>query len=237
MYKTLFTKKPVIREIHLGGGTPTFFSPFHLKALIAGISDGCEIALHHEFSVEVHPNYTTKKHLEALRMCGFNRISVGVQDFDPNVQFLIHRLQTFERTREVIDDARALGFSSVNVDLIYGLPGQSIYSIEHTMDRVKELDPDRIAYYSYAHVPWKSRGQRRYSDDDVPKAEKKIEMYQKGSARLEALGYVSIGMDHFAKPCTEISWDIPPPVIVLLLVWGHLLLVMHGVVLLRMKKT
>lgn len=204
MYKTLFSKKPIIREIHLGGGTPTFFSPFHLNALISAITDDAFIAPHHEFSVEVHPNYTTRKHLEALYASGFNRISVGVQDFDPNVQFLINRLQTFERTKEVISQAREIGFTSVNVDLIYGLPGQSIFSIEHTIERIQELDPDRIAFYSYAHVPWKSKGQRRYSDNDLPKADKKIEMYQKGSARLQALGYVSIGMDHFAKPSDQL---------------------------------
>ncbi len=199
MYKSLFSKKPIIREIHLGGGTPTFFSPFHLSTLISAITDDAFIAPHHEFSVEVHPNHTTKKHLEALRAAGFNRISVGVQDFDPNVQFLINRLQTFERTQEVINDARELGFKSVNVDLIYGLPGQSIFSIEHTIDRIQELKPDRIAFYSYAHVPWKSKGQRRYSDNDVPKASRKIEMYQRGSERLKELGFMSIGMDHFAQ--------------------------------------
>jgi oxygen-independent coproporphyrinogen-3 oxidase len=127
-----------------------------------------------------------------------------VQDFDPNVQFLINRLQTFERTKEVIDEARAIGFSSVNIDLIYGLPGQSVFSIEHTIDRVRDLNPDRIAYYSYAHVPWKSKGQRRYGDEDVPKAAKKIEMYQRGSERLNALGFENIGMDHFAKPSDKL---------------------------------
>lgn len=204
MYKKLFSKEPVIREIHLGGGTPTFFSPFHLNALISGIMHGATLSPQHEFSVEVHPNHTTSKHLEALYACGFNRISVGVQDFDPNVQFLINRLQTFERTQEVIDQARAIGFTSVNIDLIYGLPGQSVFSIEHTIDRVQELNPDRIAYYSYAHVPWKSKGQRRYTDEDVPNATRKIEMYQRGSERLHALGFESIGMDHFAKPSDKL---------------------------------
>lgn len=204
MYKSLFSKKPIIREIHLGGGSPTFFSPFHLNALISGLTHGADLAPQYEFSVEVHPNHTTSKHLEALYACGFNRISVGVQDFDPSVQFLINRLQTFERTKEVIDQARVIGFTSVNIDLIYGLPGQSVFSIEHTIDRVQELNPDRIAYYSYAHVPWKSKGQRRYTEEDLPQATKKIEMYLRGSERLHALGFESIGMDHFAKPSDKL---------------------------------
>ena len=200
MYRALLADTPVIREIHLGGGTPTFFSPEHLKQLINGITKHAIVANDHAFSVEVHPNYTNEQHLVALQEVGFNRISLGVQDFDPVVQFIINRPQTFEQTQHVIKTARALGFTGVNIDLIYGLPKQTNDSIKLTMDKVKELMPDRIAFYSYAHVPWKSKGQRRYTDEDVPVAEEKLQMYQTGSAYLHQLGFSHIGMDHFALP-------------------------------------
>lgn len=200
MYFDLFPQKPTIREIHLGGGTPTFFSPENLKKLIHGITNSCNISNEHEFSIEVHPNYTTLAHLQALKEVGFNRISLGVQDFDPIVQFVINRIQTLEQTKQVIDWARDLAYNSVNIDLIYGLPKQTLQSIEHTFGKVALLKPDRIAFYSYAHVPWKSKGQRRYSDKDVPKAEEKISMYDLGNTILQKMGFVNIGMDHFSLP-------------------------------------
>lgn len=200
MYLDFLPDSPLIREIHLGGGTPTFFSPENLKLLIEGLKQKCRIAENFEFSVEVHPNYTNTEHLKALYEVGFRRISMGVQDFDPAVQFIINRIQTPEQTKRVIDTARNLGYTSVNIDLIYGLPKQTAESIRHTIGIVKELMPDRIAFYSYAHVPWKSKGQRRYSDEDVPGAEAKTAMYGLGSSLLEDMGFISIGMDHFALP-------------------------------------
>jgi oxygen-independent coproporphyrinogen-3 oxidase len=199
-YRAFLPGKPVIREIHLGGGTPTFFAPHNLQKLINGLTTDCTIANDHEFSVEVHPNHTTYEHLKTLRSLGFNRISLGVQDFDPVVQFIINRIQSFERTKEVIDWARELGYASVNIDLIYGLPKQTVDSIIDTIQKVKQLMPDRIAFYSYAHVPWKSKGQRRYTDEDVPVAAEKLKMYSKGNELLSKIGFVSIGMDHFALP-------------------------------------
>lgn len=198
MYRDLLPFKPVIREIHLGGGTPTFFSPENLVLLIKGITAGSSIPDSHEFSVEVHPNYTRKEHLEVLSDAGFNRISVGVQDFDPGVQYIINRIQSFEKTKEVIDWARELGYDSINVDLVYGLPMQVVKNIENTIGKIKELRPDRIAFYSYAHVPWKSKGQRRYTESDLPTTEAKWEMYQRGKDLLTAAGFQAIGMDHFA---------------------------------------
>lgn len=200
IYRSQFPSKPIIREIHLGGGTPTFFSPEHLKKLIDTITADATVPDDHAFSVEVHPNYTQDAHLIALRDAGFNRISLGVQDFDPAVQFIINRIQTFEQTKKVVDAARALGYTSVNFDLIYGLPKQTTDSIAYTMQFVQQLMPDRIAFYSYAHVPWKSKGQRRYTDEDVPKAAEKLAMYAAGSQHLQQLGYTHIGMDHFALP-------------------------------------
>ncbi len=200
IYRSWLPTKPLIREIHLGGGTPTFFSPENLKRLIEAITGDAEVDAAHEFSVEVHPNYTTEEHLAALASVGFNRISMGVQDFDPVVQFIINRIQTFEKTREVVEWSRALGYGSVNIDLVYGLPKQTLDSIELTVRNIGELMPDRIAFYSYAHVPWKSKVQRRYTGADLPDAEEKWQMYHRGSAMLQAMGFTSIGMDHFALP-------------------------------------
>jgi oxygen-independent coproporphyrinogen III oxidase len=200
MYRAFLPGTPRIREIHLGGGTPTFFSPDNLLRLIRGLTAGAEIPPDHEFSIEVHPNYTTEEHLEALASVGFNRISLGVQDFDPVVQFVINRPQTFEKTKEVVDWARKHGFSSVNIDLVYGLPRQTLASVEHTIGHIRTLRPDRIAFYSYAHVPWKSKVQRRYTDDDLPKAADKWAMYHRGRAMLLESGFSAIGMDHFALP-------------------------------------
>jgi oxygen-independent coproporphyrinogen III oxidase len=200
MYLKIFPSKPIIREIHLGGGTPTFFAPEALAQLITMITSSGSIAPHHEFSLEVHPNYTKVEHLKALRDVGFNRISIGVQDFDPRVQFIINRMQSFEQTKLIVDESRKLGFESINIDLVYGLPMQTTASVELTIQNIKQLNPDRIAFYSYAHVPWKSKGQRRYTDEDVPKAKEKMEMYETGSKLLREMGYQSIGMDHFALP-------------------------------------
>lgn len=200
LYLDILPGKPVIREIHLGGGTPTFFSPPNLWKLIHGITSNSIIAADHAFSIEAHPGNTTEAHLQALSGAGFNRISVGVQDFDPVVQQAINRIQTFEQTKLVIDKARKLGYSSINVDLVYGLPLQTIRGVEETIQKITALMPDRIAFYSYAHVPWKSKVQRRYTDDDLPAASEKLAMYQRGKELLTAAGYESIGMDHFALP-------------------------------------
>jgi oxygen-independent coproporphyrinogen-3 oxidase len=200
MYKAHFPSQPLIREIHLGGGTPTFFSPENLTRLVQGITAGCGIADAHEFSVEVHPNYTKEQHLSALRQVGFNRISLGVQDFDPEVQFIINRMQSFDKTKEVVDWSHKHGLHSINIDLVYGLPKQTQRSIELTMELLKELQPDRIAFYSYAHVPWKSKGQRRYTEADLPSAQEKWQMYHQGRELLMAQGFIPIGMDHFALP-------------------------------------
>jgi oxygen-independent coproporphyrinogen-3 oxidase len=200
MYKELMDLKPIIREIHLGGGTPTFFSPANLNRLIEGITNDCIIPEDHEFSVEVHPNYTKREHLEAMHRIGFKRISVGIQDFDPNVQYIINRVQSFEKTKEVIDWARELGYNSINVDLVYGLPKQSVENVVFTIGQIKKLRPDRIAFYSYAHVPWKSKGQRRYTEEDLPTADAKWKMYHRGRELLIQEGFNAIGMDHFALP-------------------------------------
>ena len=204
LYRRLMSQTPVIREIHLGGGTPTFFSPQNLKKLLDAILKFSIVHPQHEFSIEGHPNNTTKQHLKLLYSLGFRRISYGVQDLDPEVQRVINRIQPFENVKQATENARAAGFTSVNFDLIYGLPLQNIQSIENTISQVITLKPDRIAFYSYAHVPWTSRGQRLFNETDLPGAEEKILLYLKGKELLTAHGYTDIGMDHFALPHDEL---------------------------------
>lgn len=198
MYVDLFTGRPRIKEIHLGGGTPTFFSPENLKELLEGILSKTEICKNAEFSFEAHPNNTTIEHLKALKELGFTRLSMGIQDFDPKVQEIVNRTQPFENVERVTRQARELGYKSVNFDLIYGLPLQKRSSVIDTINKVKLLKPDRIALYSYAHVPWVKPGQRRFTEMDLPEDEEKRELYEIGRAMLEEAGYVEIGMDHFA---------------------------------------
>ena len=198
MYVDAFPAKPRIKEIHLGGGTPTFFSPHNLQKLIDGIMSlaiKCDGA---EFSFEGHPRNTTAEHLQALFDVGFNRVSVGVQDFDPVVQDVINRIQPYEMVEAVTVTSREIGYDSLNFDLVYGLPLQTKDSIEDTFEKVMKLRPDRIAYYSYAHVPWHGAGQRKFSEDDLPAHDEKRELYELGRDKLEEAGYREIGMDHFA---------------------------------------
>lgn len=200
IYRNQMDQTPIIRELHLGGGTPTFFSPKHLKELIQALLKNCIVHPDHEFSVEGHPGNTTEAHLRILYSLGFRRISFGIQDNDAEVQKIINRIQPFEQVVHIIEQARAIGFESVNVDLIYGLPRQTRASIEKTIQQVISLRPDRIAFYSYAHVPWTSKAQRLFDETDLPSAEEKIQLYLKGKELLLAAGYSDIGMDHFALP-------------------------------------
>ncbi|ARS34515.1 oxygen-independent coproporphyrinogen III oxidase [Pontibacter actiniarum] len=203
-YLAVFDEKPRITELHLGGGTPTFFSAQNLKKLLEGLLEKAEVTPEAEFSVEVHPNATNAEQLQVLYDLGFRRLSVGIQDFDPRVQFVINRIQTFEQTKEIFDAARAMGYTSINADIIYGLPHQSADCVRHTIERVKELHPERIAFYSYAHVPWKSKAQRRYSEADLPAPAEKRGLYELGRTLLQEAGYVEIGLDHFALPEDEL---------------------------------
>jgi oxygen-independent coproporphyrinogen-3 oxidase len=187
-----------ISEIHIGGGTPTFFSASNLNDLVAGILQDFPISSSPEFSIEGHPNSTSEEQLKVLSSLGFKRISYGIQDFDPIVQKAIHRFQTFNQVENVTRISRECGFRSVNYDLVYGLPFQTVDSITQTFEKVLKLLPDRIAYYGYAHVPWVKPGQRSYSDNDLPKPEVRLEMYETGRSILEKAGYFEIGMDHFA---------------------------------------
>ncbi|GAA4923688.1 oxygen-independent coproporphyrinogen III oxidase [Mucilaginibacter defluvii] len=198
MYKAIFNEQRVIREIHLGGGTPTFFSAQNLQVLIEGLLDDTAIHLNAEFGFEAHPGNTTTEHLQTLYDLGFRRLSLGIQDFDPKVQFIINRIQSFEQVKKVTDEARAIGYTSINYDLIYGLPLQTVESMADTLQQVALLMPDRIAFYSYAHVPWIKPGQRRYTEKDLPNAFLKRKLYDLGCELFQNIGYHDIGMDHFS---------------------------------------
>lgn len=199
LYIKLLGKRPGIRELHLGGGTPTFFSPENLSNLIDGIFNLSDRAPKTSISFEGHPNNTTFTHLQVLKDLGFNRVSYGVQDYNHTVQKAINRIQPFENVKRVTEQAKELGYNSVGHDIIFGLPFQTREHIIHTIERTKELLPDRIAFYSYAHVPWiKGNGQRGFKDSDLPTPDEKREMYETGKKELLLAGYVEIGMDHFA---------------------------------------
>lgn len=198
MYLDVLPSKPILKEIHLGGGTPTFFQTENLRILLGQIIDSAIVPEDHEFGLEVHPNTTSVYQLQVLRELGFDRVSIGVQDFDENILKTIHRFQTTKQVRNLTIAAREMGYKSINYDLIFGLPKQKLHHILDTMNYLQELKPDRIAFYSYAHVPWKSKSQRGYSEADLPTGKEKRELYEVGKAELKKLGYVEIGMDHFA---------------------------------------
>ena len=201
LYTELFDKKPIIKEIHLGGGTPTFFSTNNLEDLINGILALANKHPQCEMSFEGHPNNTTRKHLQKLYDLGFRRVSFGVQSYSETVQKTINRIQPFENVAKVTYLAREIGYTSISHDVIYGLPFQTLEDIYDTIEKTKSLLPDRLAFYSYAHVPWiKGNGQRGFKDEDVPKDEAKRKMYEEGKRKLDESGYVEIGMDHFAVP-------------------------------------
>ncbi|OLE50785.1 MAG: oxygen-independent coproporphyrinogen III oxidase [Acidobacteria bacterium 13_1_20CM_3_53_8] len=194
-----------LTEIHLGGGTPTFLPPDELAQLIEGILSHALLTPDAEFSIEADPRTTTKEQLLMLARLGFRRLSLGIQDFDARVQDIVNRIQTEEQVRAVTMEARAAGFTSINYDLIYGLPFQTLKSVEQTIEAVRRLRPDRIAFYAYAHVPWIKPGQRRFTEMDLPSGEEKRALYELGRALLEEAGYREIGMDHFALE-TDSLW-------------------------------
>jgi len=200
LYLNQFDETPIIKEIHLGGGTPTFFSPQNLKFLINSLLSTAIKANDFDFSFEGHPGNTTKLHLQTLFDLGFTRVSFGVQDFDEKVQDTINRYQTFEEVKFVMETARNIGYTSINIDLVYGLPYQTLESVRSTIEQIITLKPERIAFYSYAHVPWLKPGQRKYTGKDLPVDNYKRQLYEIGKDLFFKSGYLDIGMDHFALP-------------------------------------
>jgi oxygen-independent coproporphyrinogen-3 oxidase len=187
-------------QLHWGGGTPTFLARDEMSRLVRAVDARFQRTADFECSIEVDPRRVAAGTLAFLGELGFNRVSIGVQDFDPEVQKAVHRIQSEEVTRAAIEEARASGFRSVNLDLIYGLPKQTVEGFGATLDKVIGLAPDRLALYSYAHLPGTFKPQRRIAEADLPSPAAKLEILKLAIARLRAAGYVYIGMDHFARP-------------------------------------
>ena len=192
-------------QLHWGGGTPTFLSHDEMRRLMDHTREHFRLLPGGEYSIEVDPRKVDRETVKLLGELGFNRMSVGVQDFEPAVQQAVNRVQTLDETRVVIDAAREFGFKSVSVDLIYGLPKQNVISVNHTLDEVIKLSPDRLSLYNYAHLPNLAKPQRRIHEGDLPSPEAKLQILQTAIHRLTDAGYVFIGMDHFAKPDDELS--------------------------------
>lgn len=195
----LFREDPRVEQMHWGGGTPTFFDPAQLAALFARIRGSFDLAPEGDYSIEIDPRTTDAPGMAALRRMGFNRVSLGVQDFDADVQRAVNRIQSEEHTLTVMEAARTEGFRSINVDLIYGLPRQTLLSFNRTLARVVAAGPDRIAIYNYAHLPARFKPQRRINEAELPSPDVRLKLLALAVRRLTESGYVYIGMDHFAR--------------------------------------
>lgn len=200
------SKERIVEQIHLGGGTPTYFTPSELKDFFSTVQENFTFSKNLEAGVEVDPRVTTKEHLKTLFELGFNRISMGIQDFNEKVQESVNRVQPYEQTEKLFHDARELGFHSINVDLIYGLPYQTEESFSTTIDLIIKLNPDRIALFHYAHLPMMVPHQGKFIDSAaLPDSFEKIKIFQLALKKLNDNGYIFIGLDHFAKPNDELS--------------------------------
>jgi oxygen-independent coproporphyrinogen III oxidase len=193
-----------VTQLHLGGGTPTFLNNAEIEQLMQSLGRHFELALG-EYSIEIDPRTVDREKLATLARLGFNRISVGVQDFNPDVQRAVNRVQSIEETNAVFMQAREHGMTSINMDLIYGLPKQNVVGFNQTLDQVIKMRPDRVALYSYAHLPQVFKPQRRIADEDLPTAEAKLQIMTLAIRRLTREGYIHIGMDHFALPHDELA--------------------------------
>jgi oxygen-independent coproporphyrinogen-3 oxidase len=200
----LVDTKRVVRQLHWGGGTPTYLNPDDIRRLMAMMRQYFTVAPDAEISCEADPRELTREHLAALRECGFNRLSFGVQDMDPDVQQAVNRIQPEFLIRQVLDWSRELGFSSINLDLIVGLPKQTVDSFRRTLERVSVWAPDRLAVFAYAHVPWMKKHQKLINEADLPDSATRLGLQQAVNEMLGAAGYVNIGLDHFARPDDEL---------------------------------
>lgn len=194
-----------VAQMHWGGGTPTFLNDVETRRLTGAIQSLFQLKPDGEYSIEVDPRKVSAETVELLGEVGFNRMSIGVQDFDLQVQQAVNRVQSEAETRLVVETARANGFRSISLDLIYGLPHQSVASFDRTLDTVLALQPDRLALYSYAHLPTRFMPQRRIAAEDLPSPDEKLAIFARAVERLSAAGYVYIGMDHFARPDDELA--------------------------------
>ena len=205
MQSELFREEPRVQQLHWGGGTPTYLSHEQMCSLMQRTRESFDLAPDGEYSIEIDPRKIADDTIALLRALGFNRLSLGVQDFDPDVQRAVNRIQSEEETERVLTAARREGFRSVSMDLIYGLPKQTVMSFNRTLEKVIALRPDRIAIYNYAHLPTLFKPQRRILEEDLPLPETKLQILGLGIRRLTDAGYVYIGMDHFARPEDELT--------------------------------
>jgi len=205
MQAKLLGERQVVEQLHFGGGTPTFLSDDEIRQVMAAIRENFKMVEDGEYSIEIDPRRVTEKDIALLAELGFNRISLGVQDFNLAVQEAVHRVQTIEETQAVMDWSRKYGFKSRSVDLIYGLPKQTPETFKETVDTVLAMNPDRLSVYNYAHLPHIFKPQRRISEAELPPAADKLDILSNTIARLGEAGYVFIGMDHFAKPDDELA--------------------------------
>ncbi|TQV87652.1 oxygen-independent coproporphyrinogen III oxidase [Aliikangiella coralliicola] len=206
------SKAKTLRQVHWGGGTPTYLTMQQISAVMAAIRENFElpdtkalVGPSAEVSIEVDPRALALEDIKTLAELGFNRMSFGVQDFDPKVQQAINRAQPFEMTREMVDEARNQGFKSINIDLIYGLPHQTTETFQPTLEKIIEISPDRISLFNYAHLPHRFKPQRRINRDDLPSPTEKLAILEYSINTLQQAGYLYIGMDHFAKPDDELA--------------------------------
>ena len=197
-------QKLPLSQLHWGGGTPTFLSHAEMRELMGSIKNHFEFQQNGEYSIEIDPRRVTEADIKLLAELGFNRISLGVQDFNPEVQQAVHRIQTLEETQSVLNWSRKYGFTSSSVDLIYGLPKQTPTSFAKTVQAVIEMNPERLSVYSYAHLPHIFKPQRRIAESDLPNAVDKLQILSSTIDQLIAAGYIYIGMDHFARPSDEL---------------------------------
>ncbi|NHZ37486.1 oxygen-independent coproporphyrinogen III oxidase [Massilia rubra] len=207
MQGRLFAGMNQIEQLHLGGGTPTYFTDAQMEELMDHLRRWFQFAPDGsgEYSIEIDPRTVSRERVLSLRRQGFNRVSLGVQDYDPAVQAAVNRIQPEAETQAIIDAAREAGFRSVSIDLIYGLPKQNVFTMAQTIDKVIKADPDRIAIYNYAHMPHLFKPQRRINEADMPSADERLDMLGLAIRKLEQAGYVYIGMDHFAKPEDDLA--------------------------------
>ena len=201
-----FDRDRPVRQLHFGGGTPNFLDATQMGELLESLARhfSFSCAADREYGIEIDPRFADGAYIRALGELGFNRISVGIQDFDPVVQKAVNRIQSFEQTQEVLDAASTSGFRSASVDLIYGLPFQTVEAFSHTLDQVVTLNPDRVAVYGYAHLPEMFKAQRQIDAADLPDAATRLALFGCAVAQLSAAGYVYVGMDHFAKAGDEL---------------------------------
>jgi oxygen-independent coproporphyrinogen-3 oxidase len=203
----LFDSKRTVNQLHWGGGTPTFLTVQQMQQLMDATRQHFNLRDDdsREYSIEIDPRAVDSRTIPLLRELGFNRLSLGVQDFDPEVQKAVNRIQSEQQTFDVLNTAREQGFGSISIDLIYGLPLQTVASFSKTLDRILEVKPDRLSIFNYAHLPSRFKTQRQIRDDDLPDSKTKLEILQMVITRLQEQGYVYIGMDHFARPDDELA--------------------------------